>query len=318
MFLILLIAYAYNGASFKLPGFLIIVNITAVLFLSVLYLYPYFQAARLIRKIIVSEESALEQKRLIVVDEGINIESSTETMLLTWESFISVGANGHFVYLLLAGKKYLLLPRHNFESDKEVLNFLETVKNNISRIRGAGYENDLARGKPPYLLGLICLIPVIGALMGLLLLLYGIFKYKDKWLIIIGLAGMIWTAGISGAVVYYYKTSFGQKHMLAAASQDGLDSLAKAVEFYKIKNGAYPDSLMQLSEDSSTVMIMDPLRFTDANSDFKHVEFMYKKVGDHYYLFSSGIDGIPNTNDDIYPELDPADDSKFGLIKKSY
>ena len=33
-------------------------------------------------------------------------------------------------------------------------------------------------------------------------------------------------------------------------------------------------------------------------------------------MFSSGIDGIPNTSDDIYPTITAADSTKFGLIRK--
>jgi predicted PurR-regulated permease PerM len=47
--------------------------------------------------------------------------------------------------------------------------------------------------KPPYLLGLLCLIPLVGAFVGLGLLLLGLLKYKDKWLSIIGAAGILFT-----------------------------------------------------------------------------------------------------------------------------
>jgi len=49
------------------------------------------------------------------------------------------------------------------------------------------------KSKPPYLLGLLCIIPLVGAFIGLGLLLYGLIKYKDKWLSIIGAAGILWT-----------------------------------------------------------------------------------------------------------------------------
>ena len=62
------------------------------------------------------------------------------------------------------------------------------------------------QSKPPYLLGLLCIIPLIGAFVGLGLLLYGILKYKDKWLSIIGGAGILWT------IVVYSTLSYAGKH----------------------------------------------------------------------------------------------------------
>ena len=45
------------------------------------------------------------------------------------------------------------------------------------------------------------------------------------------------------------------------------------------------------------------------------VNFEYKKIGNKYTLFSVGIDGIPNTADDIYPNIFDSDSSKFGFMK---
>jgi hypothetical protein len=58
------------------------------------------------------------------------------------------------------------------------------------------------KSKPPYLLGLLCLIPLVGAFVGLGLLLYGLLKYKDKWLSIIGAAGILWTILIYSTLFY--------------------------------------------------------------------------------------------------------------------
>jgi len=59
-----------------------------------------------------------------------------------------------------------------------------------------------AKSKPPYLLGLLCLIPLVGACVGIGLLLYGLLKYKDKWLSIIGAAGIVWTVVFYSGLFY--------------------------------------------------------------------------------------------------------------------
>ncbi len=46
----------------------------------------------------------------------------------------------------------------------------------------------------------------------------------------------------------------------------------------------------------------------------KNVEFVYRKVGNKYILFSFGIDGKENTEDDIFPQIKKKND-KVGWIK---
>ena len=86
-----------------------------------------------------------------------------------------------------------------------------------------------------------------------------------------------------------------------------MNNLIKDIEFYKIQNGEYPKTLNDLDSYS----IYDPTQ----DSKGKNNCFNYKLIGDKYLLFSSGIDRIPNTKDDIYPEICVVDSSKIGLLK---
>ena len=108
---------------------------------------------------------------------------------------------------------------------------------------------NLKKIKPPYLLGLLCLIPLVGAFVGIGLLLYGLIKYKDKWLSIIGVLGIVWTIAIYSTLIYSSKHSSIFKKGFADISQNQLNSLIKNIEFYKIQHGQYPDSLKQLLND---------------------------------------------------------------------
>ena len=173
------------------------------------------------------------------------------------------------------------------------------------------YENP-GEKRPPYLLGLLCLIPLVGAFVGLGLLLYGIFKYKDKWLIMIGAFGIVFTIVIYSSLFYGMKHSDVFKQGFASISQLQLTSLVKSIEFYKLQNGSYPDSLPQLLESDALTPINDPLVMSPFNSNS---HFKYYRVGEKYRLFSSGIDGIPGTKDDLYPRVRITDSSKIGLIR---
>jgi len=155
--------------------------------------------------------------------------------------------------------------------------------------------------KPPYLLGLICLLPLFGASVGIGLLLSGLFRYKDKWLSIIGATGIVWST-----VFYLFMMHPGSpihKQLRIDLSQNTLDRLFREIEIYKLQHGQYPDSLQQLS----SVQIFDPLQSPQT-------KFNYRRVGDRYILFGSGLDGIPNTEDDLFPRIILTDSSRIGLI----
>jgi len=168
-----------------------------------------------------------------------------------------------------------------------------------------------SNSKPPYLLGLLCLIPFVGAFVGLGLLLYGLLKYKDKWLSIIGAGGIVWTIIIYSTLFYAGTHASVFKKGFEDISQMQLNSLLKNIEFYKLVHGQYPDSLQQLLEEDKLAPINDAAQGmnTKGNSYYN-----YHKVGGKYWLFSSGQDGIPNTKDDLFPQVTITDSSKIGLI----
>jgi hypothetical protein len=167
--------------------------------------------------------------------------------------------------------------------------------------------------KPPYLLGLLCLIPLVGAFVGLGLLLLGLLKYKDKWLSIIGAAGILFTVLVYSMLIYAGKNSPVFTKGFESISQMQLNSLLKNIEFHKLLHGQYPDNLQQLLDDDQLAPITDAAQGMNANGI---LYYNYEKVGDKYVLFSSGQDGVPNTEDDLYPQVVISDSSKIGLIRK--
>ncbi len=147
--------------------------------------------------------------------------------------------------------------------------------------------------------GWLGLIPLVGGFVGIGLIILGVFKYRDKKLIIIGTAALLFTVVIYSSLFYMtaYSDTVGQG--TAKISEKYLNSLVKDIEFYKLKNGTYPDNLEQLLSNDDIVEIYDPMLTRRPGA--KETKFNYKKTGDTYILFSSGLDRIPNTKDDIYP-----------------
>jgi hypothetical protein len=166
--------------------------------------------------------------------------------------------------------------------------------------------------RPPYLLGLLCLIPLVGAFVGIGLLLYGIFKYKDKRLALIGAAGIAWTVVVYSSLFYTAKYVPTVKNGFVSISQTQIKEVVMNIEFYKLQNGQYPDSLSQLRKENSFVPITDAAQgFNSKGTIYYH----YERVGEKYRLFSVGMDGIAGTKDDFYPDIRIPDSSRIGLIR---
>jgi hypothetical protein len=75
---------------------------------------------------------------------------------------------------------------------------------------------------------------LVGTFVGLGLLLYGLIKYKDKWLSIIGAIGILFTVLVYGSLFYDMKNASIFKKGFVDISEMQLNSLAKNIEFYKL------------------------------------------------------------------------------------
>ena len=154
--------------------------------------------------------------------------------------------------------------------------------------------------KPPYWVGFFGLIPLIGFIVGLIILILGIVKYKSKKFIGIGIGAMLFTVIIYSTLFYVgFKSDFGKKGWEKHAQMQ-LNTLVKHIEYYKLTNGEYPDSLQQIENGKEFIFLTDPTQTTQRR---KNIYYNYSNLGKQYLLFSSGSDGIPNTSDDIHPQI---------------
>lgn len=165
-------------------------------------------------------------------------------------------------------------------------------------------------GRHLYRRGWLGLIPLIGAFVGIGLLTLGLARYKDKKLILIGVSAILFSVIVYGSIFLYANSNAARKQWATVVPQ-GLNQIVKDLEFYKLQTGSYPDSLEELLSNNKLLVIYDPV---SARAFDSKKRYNYQKLNDHYLLFSSGIDRIKNTKDDIYPTID-IDTSKTGLIK---
>jgi hypothetical protein len=178
-----------------------------------------------------------------------------------------------------------------------------------------GVKDSNSVGKPPYLLGILCIIPLIGLFVGVFLIYYGLAKYKNRTLTLIGIAGVIFTVALYGYLFLDLRYGKETARGFARNSQIIVTHLATEIEMYKYKKGSYPDSLEQLLLDDPLANIYDPLLIMQMNRKAKNT-FFYQRAGDKYVLFSVGLDRRPNTPDDIYPRIAERDSSKYGLLRR--
>lgn len=261
----------------------------------------------------VDKSLLFSKKKVITLNEGLSINVGDRPDIIGYERINSVQLISKFVYLKFTGRKILLIPKKAFVSDADVNNFQVTVKNGILRTTNKINQLNGSYYKPPYALGFLGLIPLVGAFVGIGLALYGIFKYKDKKLIFIGLADILFTVIVYSSLIIS-SDSDAHKEAFLPFAQTQLNTLSKDIEFYKVQYGNYPDSLEQLTAENPNVWIIDPLKGVGN----KNNHFKYKKEPNGYYLFSAGLDGVADTKDDIFPVVPKMATTKSGLILKSH
>lgn len=157
---------------------------------------------------------------------------------------------------------------------------------------------NLKKTSPPYKLGYLGIVPLVGFFVGIGLTFYGIFRYKDRKLTLIGITCMLFTVLVYSIEFYIVNYSGVQNKSWEKIAQIQLNSLVKDIEYYKLQKGSYPNNLKEL-QSHTNVSISDPTQ-SRQGSDY----FNYKKLGENYILFSSGSDRIKNTADDIFPQIE--------------
>ena len=178
-------------------------------------------------------------------------------------------------------------------------------------------------GAFPFVIAGLSFIPLLGIFFGIIAVAWGIVKRKSggKKLALIGCGGIIFTIVLYSALFYFGVIQRGglYDNLRTELSKNIITSLVQAIEFYKIENGQYPESLEVLRKslpDNSMVFIFDP---TDIKLTGKPRHYYYELVdNDHYYLLGVGPDGEPFTEDDTLPQVKMGHRSKVGLLIKHH
>lgn len=182
-------------------------------------------------------------------------------------------------------------------------------------------EKNERLGAFPFVIGGLSFIPLIGVLFGIIAIIWGIFTKKlgGKKLIIVGSLGITFTFVAYGSLFYFGMVQRGGVYdeLREELARIHLNGLVKHIEFYKLENGQYPETLVVLSDSlsgdlSTTISTKDPtLREGDSDTTL----FFYELVDeDNYYLRGVGRDSKPFTQDDLLPAITPTPSSNIGLL----
>ena len=174
-------------------------------------------------------------------------------------------------------------------------------------------RKDDPKSRPPYLLGLLGIIPLVGAFVGVGLILYGIIRYQSTKLVIVGVVCILFTVAVYGGLFYGFKHSKIISKGFEPFAKADLNTLVAFIEYHKVETGSYPDSLGELRKYAPFLHTSDMLNDL-LPSKGEEQDYRYEKIGQKYTLYSVGHDGHPNTADDMYPSIG-WDSTRFGLIR---
>lgn len=321
LFSLLVANSAREGRSDLSWGSLLTFVVTAMLIILLAFVVPYIRTIQKTRKLL-PLSGLLDPLKMVLTADGLTVSSEGAAGAVTavgswrWESVKFVDSTDRFVFIMLVNWKVFLIPRQYFHAENEVDNFIGIVRNGMARVRGTSQESNQAKARRVAPWGFLGLLPNFGVIAGLVLLYQGIVRLKSRLLIMIGLADILFTIVFWVAMRHWVFNGPVFTRLDKQMSQGMLNTVFKSVEFYKLQHGHYPDSLQQVEDIKGYVWITDPLSHKGTSPQGGN--FYYQKTGDRYWLFSVGEDGQPFTADDMYPAMNPADSTKFGLRLRKF
>jgi hypothetical protein len=175
-------------------------------------------------------------------------------------------------------------------------------------------------GAFPFVLAGLSFIPLVGVLFGLISICWGLVTRRagGKKLALVGAGGIGFSVLLYGGLFYF---GFEQRggiydQLRTTMAQTSLNSLIKSIEFYRVTNGEYPNSLDDLKQSLpkgsiEAAFLIDP-RLTVIKGGTQY--FYYKKVdANHYYLRGVGADGSPFSPGALIPQA-PESGAGIGLL----
>jgi len=151
----------------------------------------------------------------------------------------------------------------------------------------------------------LAFIPGFGLIFAALAVVRSRKRADRKWVIALSLLGSLVTLVPLASFVGVRITGMDER-MLEAQAQANLSELGLVLERFEQRNGRYPENLDEvLGVAQLSSLAFDPIspRRTVDGRGPRHQYVFYRSLagGKGYQLFSRGWDGVPYTEDDVYP-----------------
>jgi hypothetical protein len=226
-----------------------------LLFFVLPYVALYIQMSTKLKK--ANNEQA---KWLFTIrDNGVQIDDEQSSKFLSWINLNSVIVPDDFIVFRPAGNRLYFLPLSACAGDDSA-KLLQLIKGYTKKP-----ENKRPNPTPLYFVGLICLVPFLGGIVGLAFLILGITQYKDKILIGIGAAGLL----ITGFYLYNIVKVSNEQTAYEKLDPQTISHVA-------------PDDYLQLFDNSHKPVLLDnfnsKLRAPIAEFSFKEFHYLIYKV----------------------------------------
>lgn len=244
-------------------------------------------------------KKTVENNPLLIGKKTIYIEENgfiygIENNKYNWESIKRIDDLPNYTYLVLHNNTSILINKKGL-NNAEINNFIGIFSKKIS-------VTPKQNSKNIYWLGLVGIFPNIGFIVGAVLMFLG-FKRNDKKLKLIGLVGILFTPIFWFLFIQFVNKSDTFKSANIESTEHYLNEAVKDLEYYKSKNGFYPDSLGVLRKQNKFFNDSEIFGSVEVLGSGKASKFYYKKLENDYILKSCGQDLKLNTKDDIYPKF---------------
>lgn len=265
--------YNQNKGIVGFFNILICISITVAVIAVFYFLYYKYQSFKVLKQI-KNNANIDAQTKISIENEGLLVEKEYRQVMISWRSILNCYGIEEYVVVLLYDNKFVLIPDNCFKNIFDKADFMGVVINHLT------IEKKTRKG----------------------IFNSSIFNKKDKSLYVWSfiLLVLIFTFVINGN-----GSKSDQKKETLKNVKNQLNTIIKEVEYFKITNGVYPDSLMQL------VVINGPQQPIIDQFNFPKQFFYYKK-DQEYTLFSVGPDKIKYTKDDIFPNVSMDSNSTIG------
>jgi hypothetical protein len=172
-----------------------------------------------------------------------------------------------------------------------------------------------------FVLAATSFVPLVGIVTGIICIIIATVgkKSNSKLLGGLGFAGVMSSVVVYGSLFYQLLNNEEFSKGFEAHAIGAMTSLVRDIEYYKLQQGHYPESMAALRGSlrvGETAFFLDISGSLNTDGEQGTLYYEVTNGGEHYLLFSVGQDAEPFTQDDIFPIVDPEKDKNSGWVKE--